>query len=524
MKRIKVLDVTLRDGGIVNNFNFGEENMKRILKAIEDAGVDYIELGYLEKNTGTERGRSQFINEKVIPQYFLTEKRPGVTYAAMLDYGKFDIDTLGNREETGIDAIRFAFHKRNFRDVKPLYEKLIAKGYETYMQPMVTLHYTEEELQELVELANSLAIKGVYFVDTFGQMQQSDILRLTEFFDTRLRNDLILGFHPHNNIQMACANSITFLQYPMERDRMVDSSIMGMGRGAGNLNTELILQHLNQYYGASYNNLPLLKVIDTVLSKIKAEYPWGYSVEYYLSAVNDCSPIYAGYYYKKHMLPVEQINELLRMVEGENRISFNKDYAEEIYRKYNARNQRDDSAALEQLRAMISGKRICVLAPGKSLNYEKENVSLAVAAADLTISLNCDAFGPDFVLITREEAMEANPTGKSGQIITSNVDSNADERTFVIDYLKWTSIIDGETRDSAGYVVLNLLIALGAKEIALAGFDGFTANINGNYYADTLRRSVTIDQLDTKNKTFARFIRDKKAEADIRFVTASIYE
>lgn len=523
MKKIRVLDVTLRDGGIVNNFEFGDENIKKIISAVEDSGVDFIELGYIEKNTGTVHGRSQYINEKVIPEYVLKTKKPGVTYSAMFDYGKFDVDALSDRTESGIDAIRFAFHKRNFRDVKPIYEKLIAKGYDVYMQPMVTLHYSDSELEELVRLANSLDILGIYFVDTFGQMHSDDVMRLTEFFDGRLRADIALGFHAHNNIQMAFANAIAFMNYPTDRDKLIDSSVMGMGRGAGNLNTELILEYLNKYYNASYDNLPLLKIMDTVLGKIKAQYPWGYAAEYYLSSMNDCSPIYAGYYYKKHMLPIEQINELLKMVEGENRISFNRSYAEEIYRKYNSRAKCDDTETVAKIEKLIAGKTVCVIAPGKSLNREREKVEAAVKSANITISLNCLAFGADIVLITREEAFSVIPLADSRFIVTSNVNCSSDNRTYLIDYLKWITVKDGVTFDSAGYIALKLLITLGASKILLAGFDGFTSDINGNYYADNLKRSVTVDQLDTKNGEFKQFISDKRKEANISFVTASIY-
>ncbi|MBR4910103.1 MAG: aldolase catalytic domain-containing protein [Clostridia bacterium] len=523
MGKIKVLDVTLRDGGIVNDFKFGEENMCKILSAVEDSGVDFIELGYLEKNTGSVRGRSQFINENVISKYLLKSKKPGVTYSVMFDYGKFDVDALGARFDTGVDAIRFAFHKRNFHDVRPIYEKLIAKGYDVYMQPMVTLHYTDAELEELLNMANSLDIKGIYFVDTFGQMHNEDILRFTEFFDDRLRPDTALGFHAHNNIQMAFSNAIAFLQYPTERDRLIDSSIMGMGRGAGNLNTELIIEYLNRYYGTSYNNLPLLKIIDAVLSKIKAENPWGYSAEYYLSSVNDCSPIYAGYYYKKHMLPIEQINELLKMVEGEKRISFDKNYAEEIYRRYNSRRECDDEAAINKIKQWFYDKKVCLIAPGKSLVSHKEDVEKAVRSADITMSLNCAAFDPDVVLITREEAFSVIPIADSRFIVTSNVNCMSDDRTYVIDYLKWISVIDGGTMDSAGYIALNLLIKLGAKEIMLAGFDGFSVDINGNYFDKKLSRPVTVDQLDNKNKTFASFISEQSKKARISFVTESVY-
>ncbi len=521
---VRILDVTLRDGGIVNNFEFGEKNMKRILSAIEDSGVDFIELGYLEKNTGTVRGRSQFINEKVIPRYFLTKKKPGVTYSVMFDYGKFDVDVLGNREKNGIDAIRFAFHKRDFSKVKPIYEKLIQKGYETYMQPMITLHYTDEELKELVALANCLNIKGLYFVDTFGQMHQSDIERLSCFFDRELRKDIALGFHSHNNMQMAFANTIAFLQYKTERNKMIDSSVMGMGRGAGNLNTEMILQYLNLYYGIQYDIHPLLKVMDSILNKIKAQYTWGYSAEYYLSAINDCSPVYAGHYYKKHMLQIEQINELLGMIKGEKRISFDKEYAEEIYRQYNARRNREAISEIEKLRSFISGKKICVLAPGKSLLREKEKVMEAINHVDLTVSINCSVFNSDIIMVTRDDAIEKITIEGNQIIVTSNVNICKNDRIFVIDYLRWISIIDGETQDSAGYIILNLLIELGVVEIYLAGFDGFTSDINENYFEDSLKRPVTADQLDTKNKLFAEFIKRKKNEASIKFITSSMYE
>lgn len=523
MRKLRVLDVTLRDGGIVNNFQFGEKNMKTILKAIEDSKIDFIELGYLEKNTGTERGRTQFINETVIPKYFLTNKKPGVTYSVMFDYGKFDVDDLGYRQENGIDAIRFAFHKRNLYDVKPIYEKLIQKGYDVYMQPMVTLHYNDDELEELVKLANSLDIKGMYFVDTFGQMRQPDIKRLAYYFDDKLRKDLTLGFHSHNNIQMAYANTITFMQLDMDRNRMFDSSIMGMGRGAGNCDTELVLQHMNIYYGGSYVIPPLLNVMDTILSKIKAKYPWGYSVEYYLSSLNDCSPIYANHYYKKHMLPVEQINELLSMIEGEKRISFSKDYAEEKYREYNAKTPYDDSDTIEKLKKLIFNKNILVIAPGKSIKSQREKVEKVVNNVDLTITLNFATNYSDFVFFSRQDAFLKSDESDIKRIVVSNVCNESKDNIFIIDYLKWITI-DDETRDTAGFLILKLLSKLEAKIIKLAGFDGFTSDINENYFDDSLSRAVSVDQRLEKNKVFSDYISNLRNDVNIEFITKSIYD
>lgn len=105
MNNLKVLDVTLRDGGCVNDFNFGQTYMEKILAAQEASGVDYIEMGYIDEANGSTCGRTQYVNESVIPQCILKHKKPGVTYVAMMDYGKFNVDTLHKRTDDGIDGI-----------------------------------------------------------------------------------------------------------------------------------------------------------------------------------------------------------------------------------------------------------------------------------------------------------------------------------------------------------------------------------------------------------------------------------
>lgn len=331
---IRIIDITLRDGGIVNDFNFGEENMRSVISALEASGVSFIELGYLEKNRGSVSGRSQYVNERVIEDNVLLSKKPGCTYMAMMDYGKFDADALSFRSPCGIDAVRLAFHRRNYEDAMPLYDVITDKGYDAYIQPMVTLHYSDAELKELCRRANCTSAKGVYFVDTFGQMRPEDIVHMTEIFDTYLSPDIAVGFHPHNNIRKAYENAVRFLKIPLSRDKLLDSSIMGMGRGAGNLNTEHILSHLNRCYGEEYDLSPVREVMNSVIDPIREEHPWGYSVEYALSAENDCSPVYASYFYRTHGLSFGEVDEILKLLRGEKRISFDREYADEVYRKF----------------------------------------------------------------------------------------------------------------------------------------------------------------------------------------------
>ena len=128
MKSISVLDVTLRDGGCVIDFNFGQEYMDQILSAQEQSGVEYIELGYIDQVKGSERGRTQYCNEQVIPQCLLKNKKPGVTYLAMFDYGKFDPEKLLPCDGKGIDGIRVAFHKKDRKNVLPIAKEVLNKG------------------------------------------------------------------------------------------------------------------------------------------------------------------------------------------------------------------------------------------------------------------------------------------------------------------------------------------------------------------------------------------------------------
>lgn len=251
MNNLKVLDVTLRDGGCVNDFNFGQTYMDKILVAQEASGVDIIELGYIDENKGSVSNRTQYINERVIYENFLKHKKPGVSYVAMMDYGKFNVDNLSPYVAEGIDGIRMAFHKKNRFDIIKAGRKIIEKGYKFYIQPMITLRYSDAELLELIEIINKELpdAEGFYIVDSFGEMRPNDMSRVLNLVDHNLIPSMTLGFHSHNNLQMSYSNAIEMLKFPTNRDLMLDCSIMGMGKGAGNLNTELLLEHLNLYYG-----------------------------------------------------------------------------------------------------------------------------------------------------------------------------------------------------------------------------------------------------------------------------------
>lgn len=529
MNSIKVLDVTLRDGGCVNDFNFGQTYMEQILAAQEASGVDVIEMGYIDEVKGSTSGRTQYINEQVISECLLKNKKPGVTYVAMMDYGKFNVDNLQPRSDKSIDGLRVAFHKKNMHDMIPLGRKIIEKGYQLYIQPMITLRYSDVELLELIDLVNKELpdASGFYIVDSFGEMRPNDMTRALNLVDHNLIPSMTLGFHSHNNLQMSYSNACAMLQFPTNRDLMLDSSIMGMGKGAGNLNTELLLEHLNLYYGKNYKISPLLEVIDKVINQLHSEFYWGYAPEYYLSSANHCTPSYAGHFYNKHQLPIDQVGELLSMIEEGKKISFDKNYAEELWRTYNESKQVDDSSVVSEIKSVIAGKKVLLVAPGKSIAEYKETIDQIIEQKNVvSIGLNLtEPFKVDYHMTTRQDVYEAAIKSGKTVITTSNVSKGTRGKVRILNYKNWIEISDGRTHDSSSVIILNLLKACGVKEVLLAGLDGFMVNINENYSDPNLRRPVSVEQVERRNAYYKRFIADIAASGvKVKFVTPSKYE
>ncbi len=483
---------------------------------------------FVFEKKGSEKGRTQYINEQVISKYLLKDKKPGITYVAMFDYGKFDPANLKQNDGNGIDGIRIAFHKKNVKDVIPVAKTVLSKGYKLYIQPMIIMRYTDAEILELLNLVNTELSDATafYIVDSFGEMRANDLNRIAHLVDNNLLPDISMGFHSHNNIQLSYSNAIALLQFYTDRDLIIDSSVLGMGKGAGNLNTELFLEHLNLFYNKNYKIAPLLEIIDKILNTIRSESYWGYSIEYYLSSVNHCTPSYASHFYKKHMLPVERIAELLSLIAEEKKISFDKEYAEQLYLSYNARRHRDDDPVIQHLTKDIYGKTVLLLAPGKRLLDKKDEIETIMRDPHvITISLNNTLFNNmDYMLITRTELLES--TKKEGRKIittTSITDEASMDNYLVLDYEKWVTVENG-IQDSSGIIALKLMSACGAKEILLAGFDGFSADINANYFDKNMRRPVSDIEAKNRNAYFKAYVTKLRNSTSVRFLTDSLYE
>lgn len=530
MKNVKVLDCTLRDGGYVNNWEFGKLNISSIITQLLSSKVDVIECGFLSQTKETNPDKSIFRSIEDVKSYYNTNIDNNAVMVLMINYGEFDIDDLPDYDGGCVKGIRLAFHKKDLVSAIEMCKKIKNKGYVTFVQPMVTLTYTDEEVENLVALTNELCPEALYIVDSFGTMTKQDLTHLYNLIDNKLNEDVSIGFHSHNNMQLSFSNAQILMELDTSRRIYIDSSVYGMGRGAGNLCTELITKYLNDNYSYNYNLLPILEIIDEHLMTVFIKSPWGYSVPFYIASINNCHPNYASYLLDKQTISVKDIHNILISMEDDKRAFYNKNYIEELYLNYQ-KNQIDDSSAKSELKKLFKDSKLLVLAPGKSLKTESDIIKSYYEKEKLiVISVNfiTDLIPVDYAFIGNlkrfssvEQLIKDNENLKK-VIITSNIKTETEEKVITVnysDYINDNAII----ADNSGIMVLNLLHKLGITDVALAGFDGFSDNRMENYYNEDLVNSAPTDELIARSEAISNKFQSLKQVMNIKFVTDSMY-
>lgn len=321
-----MLDCTLRDGGYVNNWFFGNDLARESYRALSKSGITYVEMGF--------RGSVHFFDrEKFGPWRFspdslirrVTKNIKGAKIAVMGDFGKIELDDFAPADESPINLVRIAVHKDKATEAIDLLKKVKLKGYLTSLQCMGYITYSELEKKELIKGLKSAAIDYVYVADSYGSIFPFQIRGL---FEPLLEvGGFRVGFHPHNNIQMAFANTLEAIRAGVH---IVDSSIYGMGRGAGNLPTEILLSFLLRETTNSYNVLPVLNCIERFYLDLHRETPWGYELPYMISGILNCHPNYAKEFLRRKTFSMEDIWAGIQCIRELNPIGFSADMVEKL--------------------------------------------------------------------------------------------------------------------------------------------------------------------------------------------------
>ncbi len=518
MNKIQILDCTLRDGGYCNKWNFGYENIRKIISGLDNAGTEIIECGFLTNKVVSSQDETRFncVGDvaKVLP-----EKREGRKYVAMINYGEYAVEDLPVNDGSSIDGIRIAFHKKDRYEAMDLCKKIRDKGYLVFVQDMVSHHYSDEEYIELIHCVNDIEPYAFYLVDSFGVMKDKELIRLFYLIEHNLKRTIWIGFHSHNNMQLAYANAQRLVNERTNCNLIIDTSIFGMGRGAGNLNTEIFIEYLNENIGKHYKIRPLLTVIDDVLSKCYQKNYWGYSLPNYISAMHDAHSDYAIYLDDKKTLTVEDMNCIFDLMEDDRKESFDKEYIETLYLQYQESNSVHEDH-LSDLRKIISGEDVIVIAPGPSSAKERKKIIEYIQSNKaVVISINYE-FDPKYVdyifLSNLRRYREMEKTKHEKCIVTSNIP--ADHAYIQINYVDLLNAEEGVV-DNAGLMLIKLLIILEAKKVMIAGMDGYSLDLMDDYAVEKMNFHTKIDLAEDRNIKMTNVIKEYRKLIDIQFIT-----
>lgn len=526
-----LLDCTLRDGGYVNDWNFGRDAIAAIFERQVSSGVDVIEVGFLDERRPFDPDRTIQPDTRAYTQIFGRLDRGRAMTVAMIDYGTCGLDRLQPRTEQWLDGIRVIFKKEIMHPAIAFCKQVKALGYQVFIQAVSITSYNDEELKELVALVNDCHPYAMSMVDTYGLLDAAGIAHIVAVIDKHLDPDIFLGYHAHNNFQLGYANAVSMLNSGLARGVLVDGSLYGMGKSAGNAPVELIAMYMDQNLGKAYDVTQMQEAIATGILDIYKKQPWGYTLFYYIAASNHCHPDYVSYLMNKRTLSITAVNEILQQIPPAERLGKNMHLLEQLYLQYQA-NECDDGAAMAALRERLAGHEVLVLGPGETIRSKEADIrAYAGAHEPLVIAINYipDLCRPDLLFLTNARRYMqmagrlARPEYAGIPVIaTSNVTRTGGQFPYVVNY---SALIDesAEFPDNSLVMLLKLLRHAGVQNVALAGFDGYTPD-SITYFDANMAYSFVREKAETLNRYAREFLAGYIKDVRVTFVTPSQYE
>lgn len=332
MDKFNLLECTLRDGGYITGWHFDDDMIKETVQNLVDAKLDFVEVGYLN-NAANQNNMTQFKNiDQIIP--FLPKDRKDCILLAMADVLQFKPEDLTPYDGKSIDGIRVVFYKHQIAEALTMSKAIKEAGYKLFVQPMVTIDYTVDEYASLAKEIARLDPYAVSIVDSFGYMLKSDFRQYFKILDNILSPETVIGFHSHNNMNLAFITAQDILEYETSRRLVIDSSLYGIGRGAGNLNTELIANYYNMTLGNKYDTVKILDLISKYIMPIRSTKEWGYSPYMFITGLYHYHPNFACYLLDEVDVPVSVFEKFIQTIPEDMRTKCRKPYVLEKWEEF----------------------------------------------------------------------------------------------------------------------------------------------------------------------------------------------
>ena len=532
--QIALLDCTLRDGAYITGGNFGSSAIKGIIKNLQDARVEIIECGWL-KDAPHEEGSTYYHIPSDMEKYLLC-KRKEVEYVAMIDWDRYNVDNLPVYDGKSIDAVRVVFPHGKHKEGIEIGKRIREKGYKVYFQAANTLAYSEEDLKELVLDMNEFKPVALSVVDTFGAMFESDLDRILNVVDENLLPEIKLGFHAHNNQQLAFALSMHFVETlgKTRRKCIVDSTLCGMGRGAGNTTTELISNYLNRKQHCNYDLDAVMDAIDKYMQEFSERFSWGYSTPYFIAGIYQCHVNNIAYLLDNHRTNSKDMRNIIASLSSSERRKYDYDILEKKYLD-NQNHLVDDKKTIDTMAEKLKGRDVVLLCPGSSLisQYDKikkyidDNNPVVIGVGGIV-----DRYAYDYLFFANharyEYAQESYPDmfGRSPKILLSNIKTSGNEDEFIVNFGR--VIKQGwKYFDNPAISALRLMDELGLNSVSIAGFDAFKNEYNESY-ADKSIPAVSKDDFEIVNTELKEMYLDYKQNTKnckkVNFLTESPFD
>lgn len=284
-KEIKVLDCTVRDGGLMNKWQFSKDFVKGVYDSCVAAGIDYMEIGYISSEdqfSHDEFGPWKFCAEDDLRE-IMGDNNTDTKISVMADIGRIKYDDIRPKSESVIDLFRVACYDYQIDKAIELAHHVMDKGYEATINMMAVSKVSERALNQVLEDVANSRVPIFYLVDSFGSLYSEDINNLMHRYKSALPGKTI-GFHGHNNTQLAFANTIECI---IDGANMLDATMLGIGRGAGNCPMELLLSFLKN---PKYKIEPIIKCIQDYIYPLKKDIDWGYFIPYMITGSQNDHP------------------------------------------------------------------------------------------------------------------------------------------------------------------------------------------------------------------------------------------
>lgn len=532
MSKIQLLDCTLRDGGYVNDWEFGHNNLMSIYERVVESGIDIIEVGFLDDRRPFDINRSIFPKTECVGEIWKNVVKKAPMTVGMIDYGTCKLENIQPCSESFLDGIRVIFKKHLMHEAMAYCAQLKKLGYKVFSQLVSITSYNDEELMELIELVNEVKPYAVSMVDTYGLLHPQDLLHYYELLDKYVVPEVGIGFHAHNNFQLAYANAIAFLDKEAHHDIVVDGTLYGMGKSAGNATDELLAMYLNEHFDKNYNINVMLEAIEESVLDFYKKAPWNYKLFFYLSAKNKCHPNYVSYYLKKENLSISKLNDILGLIEPEDKkLLYDADVAEELYKEFVCENI-DDESEYGILSQTLGNKDILIIGPGKNIQLQDSNVRKYInEKSPVIISINYipGAFNVDYVFATNRKRYQqmtdslCEIKNKNTKIIaTSNIECINGKFAFKLDRAPLLEK-DDKIIDNSFLMLLKVLKKAGVKKIACAGLDGYSDK-EENYFNPLMEYSHIKGEARYINRHIKDVINEMRKSMEIDFITYTHYE